>query len=210
MALLARYQMNGNGNDALGANNLTATNVTRVPGIANQGGSFDWSTSTCRINNSLWIDWGSMSMSGFIKMNNEIWSWIQAFATQGNTGTQTTYSMLYEYNGWTRRLRYTRVMNSIITWDVYYNISLGNSNRYYVSMTYDWSLLKAYLNWVFLSQTATSGNWSAGWTTWFDIWAWNGGTVFFADAVIDEVEVHNTAITNTDIKNKYLYYKGFI
>lgn len=209
MALIASYKLNGNGNDALWANNLTDTNVTWVNWKMNQWGSFNGSNSTCRTNNTLGINWSAYSVTCLVKLNVENNSWIWAIFAQCNTSTLVTNYIYYNYNWWSRQLVFGRTRNIVADDIIVHSITLWTNNWYHLSITYDWSNVKWYINWVFIWQVMSVWNGIGWWSNWFDIWAWNWWTVFFANAIIDELEVHNTALTQTEVTNNFLYYNWY-
>lgn len=206
MTLIASYKLNWNGNNALGANNLTATNVTRVNWKMNQGGSFNGSSSTCRVNNTLGINGSAYSVTCLVKLKENT-SWI-IFA-QCNTSSFVTNYIWYDYSWWSIQLAFGRTRNSVANNQFLYSITPWTTNWYHLGITYDWSTVKWYVNGVYVWQVSSSWGGIGGWINGFDIGAWNGGTSSFANAVIDEVEVHNTALTQTEINNNFLYYNWY-
>ena len=83
---------------------------------------------------------------------------------------------------------------------------LDISKRNYITCTFDWLNLKAYLNWELETTTII------GWT----VYKWNGNTFFwwgwagwtatlrsYYDWDLDEVRIYNKALTSNEIKILY-------
>lgn len=205
--LISYYKSDWNGNDTHASNNLTDTSVSWVSWKINDAASFNGSSSTLRTTSSLWINWWACSYSCWVKLNAEIASSIWSFVAQGNTTTtKTTFYIYYNYNGGTRRLTFGRTRNSVVDQLVTYNITMWTSNYYHLVLTYDWTTVNWYVNGVSIWTVSASWNWSWWWVTWFDIWAWNGWTVFFANAIIDEVWVWSASLTSAQVTSLYNWW----
>ncbi len=207
MALISKYSLNGNANDLVWSNNWTALNVTWVDGKMNWWASFNWTTSTIIMDapNYSWTQ--NFSISSLIFVNQlpsstnitmpisyvewSIDSWIYDKSFDINSSWEVSFRVFY----WSSK---SAVFSSISTW-----------KWYHIVWTYDWTTIKIYVNWLIWSIQAI-----ASWTYWFTVpkiwfsWNWASSRVRF-NGKIDEVELHNTSLTATEIKNKYLYYNGF-
>ena len=196
--------LNWNANDSSGNwNNLTPTNIIWTNWII-----WNWSAncntnSFLSINSALWIDWWNITVMLKLKINTQITSWFSDIFDNWNTNTKTLYVIDYDYNWWTRRLRFHRVKNGVIDNFFTYNITLIPWKIYTIWLKYNWSNLYWYVNWVLVWNIVASGNWTSNFTSRTYInWAWNW---IWNQCLFDEVIIENRVWTDNEIKKYYTY-----
>lgn len=183
------YDQSGNGNNLTLANTPTKIRVWQL-----WGWSFNWSNQQASVASNLWIDWWSVRMSAFVKMNAEIWSSIQAFITCSSTTSQVANAILYDYNGWTRRLIFYRSKQWVADEQLYYNITLGTSKYYYLVYDYDWTTIRWYINGTLIWSASASWIWT--WSAYPSktvVWAYHWDNLF-ANANIILPKIYNTSL----------------
>lgn len=204
--------LNGNANDSSGNwYNWTASNVTRADGFLWQWGSFNGTTSDISYANNLWITWGNITMIGWAKFawspSNATW---RCIASQWDTGTQVQYNMVYHNNVWwgTQGIQFARNRNSSATNQVLYTVTLSTSAWHMIALTYDWTNIIGYLNWIAVGSTASSGSGSSWWSSHAQIgkaWTWFGD--YYLSGLVDEVIIENRAWTAAELQKYYTYTK---
>lgn len=219
MALISKYSLNGNANDLVWSNNWTALNVTWVDGKMNWWASFNGGSTSIRATGiSLPTGSSPYFIWWWFKLLSEIWSWTKTLFNLNPDATlqDTIYVLDYEYNWWTRRLNYQHYYNWPETYyTLTYNIALWTSVYHYIWINYTGSSMELYVDWLLVTSWWWSwtywSNWPVTYNSWFTMWATYALSVFgsYLDSIIDEVEVHNTSLNASEIKNKYLYYNGF-
>jgi hypothetical protein len=198
MAIVWKWGLNWNAN-ALVWPNGTATNVTWVDWKSNWAGSFYWlgnNTTTSRIiiwsvaNISTWFTISALAKTNSLTYQQSIF-WID---------TNIWWPEISILTNWTVRLNkgyQALVLNptTVLSVNTWYNIA----------STYNWTTASIYINWTLIWSTTTSSfsnvNKRIG-SSWGDNYSFNW--------IIDEVEIHNTALSPAEIKNKYLFYNWFI
>ncbi|GEM_PF-1254707 len=158
----------------------------------------------------------AITISLWVKLNTEIASGQCAFVEHilGESSNYLGYTIMYQYNGGTRRLGFYRERNGVVGYYDYYNITLGTSAWYHLVFTYDSTVnggtFLGYVNGVQqTSHTSTAGNgtFDSNLITKFVLGAsWNGystGTSNNSLAIIDDVAVFNRALTAQEISNIY-------
>jgi len=197
-------ETSGNASDSVGSNTLTNTNtVGYASALINNGADFgtantDKSLSTT---STLGINGGAVAISIWVKMRTEIGSGIQTFVENAtSTGTFTRYSIDYDYNGGTRRLRFTRTKSGVAAQTVDYNVTLGTADWYHLVLTYDTTNIKGFVNGASVGTTAASGNGSSG----------AGGTYLgkdnlgsYSSIYLDEVGIWNRALSADEVAMLY-------
>lgn len=205
MALVAKYSLNGNANDALGVNNWTATNITWVDWKLNQAASFNGTSSDINCGNwsALNITWTQFSCWFIIRpwstmVNNWIifkWSAIN---------TQWVYSIWF-YN-WSAMKVVVR-LNWAVTewiWQLTSATTLVSWTTYHVVVTYNWSNISIYINWILdASNSYTTA--LASDTNNLYLWLYYS-TLYRYNWMLDEVELYNHVLNPWEIKMKYVYY----
>lgn len=206
MSIIAKYSLNGNANDSAGSNNGTATNVSWVNSKMNWWASFNGSNSSINIGTFLnSITW-TFSINCIVNMNS-FWSLSSIFIKWNDSPSAWRGFYLYCTNTW-------QIGVSVITtspWIAQYDsptVWITTNRNYVIYWYYNSSTQKVwlYVDWKFIWETSTwtvlrSNNGSFFWNT--SYWA-------YLNWKLDEVELYNTALTPTQIKNKYLYYNWFM
>lgn len=134
--------------DSKGANDLTNNNtVGQATSKINQGANVtSGNTRSLSTTNTLSISTGACTFQVFAKMNTEIAGAEQFFSEHNNDSGFVRYSMSYEYNGGTRRIRYSRANSGISAVSIYHNGNLGTSTYNMIAMTQDGTNLRGYFN----------------------------------------------------------------
>lgn len=189
----------------------TLTNVNTVAEIAgNFGIAADFGTANTnkrlfRGTDNMGITYGSaQSYSFWVKMRTEIPSGEQWFfsKTTSGAGVYGYFGCSYEYNGGTRRIRFSKGDAN------YYTITLGTSDWHHIVLTSNGSANLGYLDGV---QVASWTNSSTGSTYGSEILGLNIGSYYvdtaqyFLSAAIDDFAVLNTALTSDQVKELYQY-----
>lgn len=181
-------------------NNLTATSVTRAGGKMNWWASFNGTSSTITgawnfTNNT------SRSYSCLVKLNwYANFGWILLFDNTADNGFNWIATA---GTTWTLRLK-EWWGDSIINTEV-----LSQWIWYHMVLTYDYAtwVCTAYRNWLYL--------WQYSGTVWYNLPSntfqiWVLETAYRINWVIDEVEIYNHVLTQTEVTNMYLFYNWFI
>jgi hypothetical protein len=205
MPIIAKYSLNGNANDLVGGLNWTPTNVTWVDWKSNWAGSFNGSSSTFTAG---WLDYfwtQNLSVSCIVKINQlpgstaSIFSWVEWTIDSGindkSIEIQSNWQMVFRLFDWASK---AATFSWLIVWQ-----------WYHIVWTYNWTNVRIYVNWNIW--TSTTASWSFNFTN-PRIWlSWNAlGTYNRFNWIIDEVEIHNTALSATEVKNLFLYYNWFM
>lgn len=211
------YPLDWNSNSgSTGGINWTDTNVTYVDGKFWQAWSYNGSSSRTFINSSLWIDWWPITISCWVKMNAEISSSLWRFVVNSNNNNDVLYNIYYDYNWWTRRLAFDRTKNTVASNPAFYTITLWTTNWYNLILTYEWTVVTWYINWVWIwTNTASTGNW-INWanevqnvtTIWDLYYWWTPSHIQFINATIDEVIIENVWWTAKKVSDYYNYTVG--
>ena len=218
MAIISKWSLNWNANDSNWTNNWTATNITYVQWKQNQWWRFNGSSSVIQCSDS-----ASLSITWNYSFN--IWFYANALPSSWQVVTplskydETWNNWWYEFYIWNNAWVYN-IDNRFRTswWGTQSNnniVSISTWKWFMFTWVLNWTSLSSYLNWVLLSTSTVS------WVPWnntklLNIWnfwyytpsAWNLSRWF--NWIIDEVEIHNSALSSTEIKNKYLYYNWFM
>jgi hypothetical protein len=199
MAIVSKYSLNWNSNDSAGANNGSDSNITYVDWKLNQAASFNGTNSVIIIShNAKW--WNSLTYNIWVYNNNtnnkvyicESWS---AFAY---IGMDTSKLQLWN----------STTSSSFATFNSTQDIPINK----WVMLTYtfnswDW-LLKWYIDWVEVISVSRWWNQRYNNIQQNTIWSYANLSEYH-DWLIDEVEIHNTALSAAEVKNKYLELVGF-
>ena len=153
---------------------------------------------------SLGITHENITVNFWVKLNAEISSSYWVFHNLRTTGGGTNYIdwiIYYDYNGGTRQLTFSRtkpgVGNSAI---VNYPITLGTTNFYMITMTYDTTTMNAYVNGANVGTSTASGVGSAG-TNSFNL-GFDGASQY-ASILLDDVRIYNTPLGSSTIAGFY-------
>lgn len=220
MALRAKYTFNGSLTTDNTGNWYTLTNTNSVGTgkmywdcadftSANTNKSFNFSSTT-----PFWLT-RNWAQSYFFANQRyaEIWVWwfesMIWIRFQVSGSDCQTYWIYYDYNWWTRRVRYDAAWRAN---QVFYKTATLWTWRHTFWLKYagwwDTALVTGYLDWIpVVSWNQTSGSTNSG-SQWF--WLWSNTTIQFNSAKTDEVEVHNIALPDSFFKNKDMYLRGFI
>lgn len=209
MALISKYSLNGNANDLVWSNNWTALNVTWVDGKMNWWANFNWTNSNIIWITNAWYAWANGDWSISLLLNISSLPWINQrryIYTCVDSTTSSDFQFNLFNNWWTQ---------TIVYWRWRFNISYANSFNYtlplnkwiHVTIIQNWNNNYLYVEWVLLTQSTMFWNW----IWWYNFWIiWSNVTnTELLSWSLDEFEIYNHVLTETEIKNKYLYYNGF-
>lgn len=186
-------------------NGYTLTNLNTVAeGTGKFGGGADFSNANT--NKSLYVSsnlgrtttTSPYTISLRVKLSAEIGSgtWTFADLITGVSGNQADNAIDYEYNGGTRRIAFKRIGSS--TQAVYFNLTMGTSNWYTLTMVSNGSTIYGYVNGKLVGSVSISGN-GINSDVFFSI-----GSVKsygqFASCIIDDVAVFDTNFTDREVQ----------
>ena len=145
----------------------------------------------------------------WVKLNTEIGSgtYILEHLSTG-APNYVGYYIQYEYNSGTRRLGFNRQKEGVAAQVAYYNITLGTTNFYNLTLTYDGTNVKGYVNGNYIGFLAASGDGANTYTQGEFILgcyrdAGSGSRGNYSSAIYDDVTVFSRALTATEISNLY-------
>lgn len=199
MAIISKYKLNGNANASVW-NNLTTSNVTWVNWKVWGAWSFNGNNSniTWTFSFDVWTNW---TISVFCFINFRTLTTIKTIAFKWTSWISFNWNLSVSQN-WALLF-----WNTSNLYQISNNWEITIEKWYYIWFTTSWWTTIWYINWV-------QKNTVAFWTTsnssnTIRIWNFSNWTLA-VDWLIDEVEIHNTALTPAEIKNKYLYYNWFM
>lgn len=209
--LVAYYRLE---NSALtidnGPNGYTLTNNNSVGEASGKfGGCADFGTSNTNkkltIANNFGIDGGAISMSGWVKIRTEITvdNTVYNLFSSSSTGTDVSYQLLYHRQSGVNKLWFQRYKEGVGRNYIEYNTSLGTSNWYFFTCTYDITNLKFYINGSLNNTVAGSGNGTSNIDSGFSIGGSLTAASQYSNAYIDDVSIFNRALTATEVSNLY-------
>lgn len=198
-------ESSGNAADAFGGNTLVNHNTTNfASALINNGADFG-TTNTNKyfdINSDFGINGGSLSISTWVKLRTEVSSGQYSIFQLEDGSNSTFYTLLYQYNGGSRRLRIDRGRRAVGDFTVDHTITLGTSAWHHVVVTYDGSTLTLYVDGANVGTLSTSGGGSSGPGPGFYL-----GTVFgtgeWASIQMDETSVWSRALTSLEVTELY-------
>jgi len=203
MALIAKFSLNGNANDALWINNWTASNVTWVDWKQNQSASFNGTSSVI----TTWSIISTTTMS--------IWVWVNTAVSSATTypfitkrNSNATWIFVFWYTSW---LVSFRDYNWSAFWFNPSNRSTWTINNWkwrYVVFTRSWTTWIYYIDWVQSWTTTAASNITPN-TNWLKIWRDSVDSVYYT-WWLDEIEIYDHVLTPWEIKMKYLYYLWYM
>jgi concanavalin A-like lectin/glucanase superfamily protein len=202
--LKAYYRLETNGTDTQGNYNLTLNgSPTFTTGKYGDGMNLGTSnTSTyAEIGNNLGITNGAITISLWVKLNNELQSGSWGLAGKGSVTNYVEYYIDYDYNSGTRQIRFRRVpMYGGAEVVQSYNISLGTTVWHHIVLDYDGSTLYGYVDNNKTAGISASGNGISTAANHFTIGAHNEvGISNYASAIFDDVAVFNRALTDQEV-----------
>lgn len=198
------------------ANDTTANafNLTNSTGVAfssakyGNGAVGNGVAKNLFITNNLGIDGGNISVSCWVKLNNEITSGTWAFWGQTSATSKVRYEVTYEYNSGTQRLRFARVKNNVAGESATHTVTLGTSTFHHIVLTYNGTTVKGYLNNVEVASFSASGSGATTGNSCFILMARDNGDntinqVEYGDATVDDVPIFNRVLTTDEISQLY-------
>lgn len=189
----------------------TLTDVGSVAsGVGRFGGGADLGASNTTdwfyVNSAYGIDGGAVTCYMWVKLQTEITSGTYKLAVFcSNNTSKTYYKIEYDYNGGTRRLRFSRVKAGVASQETTYNITLGTTNWNQIVFTYDATNMRGYVNGSLVAgPTAASGSGSSAVS---NISFFGNGSTGVSDdpssAIFDDVAIFSRALSATEISNLY-------
>lgn len=211
MAIVWKWNLNWNANASIW-NNLTTSNVTWVDWKVWGAWNFNW-TNSFLWNTNIWDYWNIFSISMWIKTTDTT----QKFIYDSNNNTDSSNRSFIAINRnstWVQQAWYLCFFwdRAWGIWNVASstNININDWKWKHIVWTKDWSNNNImYVNWLQIATSWSIPSWDIV-SSFLTIWSayWWGSLNF--NWLIDEVEVDNTALTQAQIKNKYLFYNWFI
>lgn len=209
--LIAYYKLE-NVNDSKASYNLTNNgSIAFEAAKYNNGAQLGTSNSTkyLSINNDLGITNGSISVAFWVKSNTTPASGVTTtFFEHGDSGTNVRYWVRYNNNSGTLQLQFNRQKENVANQAFTYNITLSTSVFTHITLTYDGSTVRGYVNGADVGNVSASGNGASG----VDIdYTYIGAArsqtpavVFYSNAIIDDLAIFNTGLSATEVNNLYL------
>lgn len=212
-------ESSGNAVDATG-NGYTLTNTgttTYASGLLNNSADFGSANTTKMLSvaSNLGINGGTVTLSGWVNVNtalsggtNAQYSLLTLQSMQSGT-TNTIYQIVYEYNSGSPRLQFGRRTPGAAGNDsqAFYGVTLTPGTWYHVTLTYDGSTLRGYLNGSQVTSTSASGNGSINLSNCFQLGSRGDNcTVNSANTAsvkMDEVGVWNRALSGQEVSALY-------
>jgi RHS repeat-associated protein len=208
--LVSYYPMEGNSHDYYGSNNGIDTSMTysTTCGKVNYGACFNGSNAWI---NTSYNQPTSTSFNFWLKLNSDANADNYGYnlVTVGSTSNYTNQGVVYDTNGsGVKQLSFYGQAQNINDYWANYPITLGTTNWYMITYTYNGSVINGYVN----------GSWVAS-TTWTT--AGSGGLIYplavgsnetdtyypnYLNGSVDEVGVWNRALTQNEITD--LFYGG--
>lgn len=191
--LVSYYKLDSNSNDSVWSNNWTGTSISYVAGKISNAASFNGSSS--RI---VWLakpstGSGSFSINLWIKVTT-LWS-LMSLATYGTNATNKNVFLYIDasskvnanfYWGW---------------WSVVSSTTLSTGTWYMLTLTYDGTNLRLYVN---SSLESTWANLTANiWSTYSYIWVDYTNTSFFYNGLEDELWYWSRTLTLAESQQLY-------
>ena len=201
--LISYYKLDGNSNDAHGSNNGTDTSMSYSAGKINNAGSFNGSSSYINLPSdiskifegtknytlSFWIKSSRQSDSDFI------------FNSITSTSSQYNYrNLMVFYNN--NKIQIGRYDNSSAD-VVVPTSSFTIGTWYYITITYDGSYLKVYVNGSYDNQVASTKSASSGGYANIGSLIQGGLRQTYYSGLIDEVGIWSRALTSDEITKLY-------
>jgi hypothetical protein len=209
MAIVWKRGLNWNSN-ALVWTNWVDTAMTYVDWKSNKAGSCNGSSSYISVNNySLLNLTSSYTIITMLYMTSLPASWRLYALVDKNTWNRNWYEFELWNDWWTQTIFISHLSASTATtYLINYTLPINKWIDLWVS--FSWSTINFWLNWGVIWTITWVTTIPTAWTSVLNIWrnpqTWNR----FYSWKIDEVEIHNTDLTQAEIKNKYLYYNWFI
>jgi hypothetical protein len=200
-------ESSGDAVDLMGVNNLTNTNtVGYAAALINNGADFGTSNTNKRLTraDSIGItSTSAFSISGWVKLRTEISSGTYGLFSLKTSGSPWAGRRIeYQYNAGTRRLAFIVHSQTVAT--VTYNITLGTSDFYHLTITYSGGTagtITAYVNGV--SQGTATANITNNFVTTPETTIASYEASSFASIYADEVGIWNRALTTDEISILY-------
>lgn len=198
MAILAKFNFSWNVNDSSGNwNNWTNTNVTFADWKSGQAWVFTWAWSYVSFPN-LWITTNStfnfyVLTTTLSVEQSIIWLWTAPWNWTPNIRIRTNWEI------WFIKSQIAALWES--SW-----FSFETNKWTMVTVTYDWTNIKFYKNWDYVSWASSTNSFTSTYVYWFGR-EWNDN---YFNWRIDEATFENRVWSATEIKNKYAFYNWFI
>lgn len=198
--------------DSKGSFTLTNNNTVGETASGKFGYASDFSATNSNksltITNDLGITGGACTLNCWVKNLAEIGADAWGYVHQQDGGIYVVNQIFYDYNGGTRRLVFDRTRNFVANNRVYHTITMGTTDWYMLTMTYDTANVRGYVNGDEVgTPAASSGN---GTTAGVDrgivgAAAGSDGTLaYYASSQIDDVAVFTRALSASEISRLYL------
>lgn len=197
-------------NDSKNTYNLT-NNGTVTFSAAKFGNGADLGASNSSkylsIASNLGITNKTFSMLTWVKLNTEIASGRYGFLYLGQTTTDNSYEIRYEYNSGTRRLWFTmsRPGTGYSDSQIFYNITLGTSVYHQIALTGDGTSIRAYVDGTYVGIANVNAN-GTNIANYFVLGASDNtleSIAEYASAIFDDTAVFSRTLTSDEIYSLY-------
>ena len=197
--LIAWYKLDGNANDSAGSNNGTPTAITYTTGRVWDAASFNGTSSSIYCGSgALNITWTSLSVGFLINPNTTMVNkWI--IFKWSTAASQWVYSIWF-YN-WSSMRILCRLNGSATewSWQLSSTTTLSTGTWYYIQVTYDWTNIKIYINWV-LNVSNSYSTALASNTDDLILWLYyNTSASYRYNWLLDEVKIYDRVLTAWEI-----------
>lgn len=197
-------ESSGNASDSVGSTTLTNVGtVTYAAALINNGAYLNTSSKQLENTSNLTATTGDFSVQMWVKCDAEISSGFYGFGEFGNNTTDVRYWFLYNYNGGTRQLIFTRDRVGSTQTDVTYTVALGTGWNQLVG-TFSGSTVTLYTNGTSRNTGSSSGDGTSNNANpgvfLGEIPRFGGLT---ANGYVDEVGIWNRAITADEVSQLY-------
>lgn len=205
MAIIWKWWLNWNAN-ALVWPNGTATNITWVDWKSNLAASFKTNTSQVLVSNIAWYELQTFTWNIKVKLEWTTYTHLVykkngsvSFYVGYDVTFTTTWFGFYQQN-WNA---YT-LNNKTLTWTF-------QQNKFYdITLIKEPTSWKAYVDWVFFGSITAPNVIYLSWNKDTFHWKNPATTAETLNGILDEIIFYDTALSATEIKNKYLFYNWFI
>ena len=192
-------------------------NLTNVGSVAFNSAKFNNGADLGASNSSKCLyyatDFGTAgtayTWSGWVKLQTEISSGSYYFFYMCESSTDTQRYVRYDYNSGTRRLVFSRNRFGVSGGysSIVHELTMGTSEWYHLALTYDGTIMNAYVNGEHVGTIGATGNGTTGLTNISLFGAYStsypGSISSHASAIFDDFAIFNRALTEAEVQSIY-------